>query len=133
MNIEEIRKYILSLPGAEETNPFSEDTEIAVYRVAGKWFAVFMFGRPEWLTVKCDPDRATVLRDCYDAIAPAWHFNKRHWNALRFESLPADIVRREIRHSYMCVIKKNVTPKAARLKLLSMATGAGITDAEPIE
>ena len=49
-------------------------------------------------------------KDEFPAITPAWHFNKRHWNDLRFEALPDEVVMREIRHSFLSVIRQNVTP-----------------------
>lgn len=128
MNIEELRDYILSLPNVAETEPFDED--IVVYKIAGKWFAVLSLDNPDNVAVKCDPDRAVMLRDTYPAITPAWHFNKRHWNYLCFPLLPAGLVMREIRHSYLTVICKNVTPKAARLQLLDDAERHGVKDVE---
>ena len=128
MNIEELRDYILSLPNVAETEPFDED--IVVYKIAGKWFAVLSLDNPDNVAVKCDPDRAVMLRDAYPAITPAWHFNKRHWNYLCFPLLPAELVMREIRHSYLTVIRKNVTPKALRLQLLDDADCHGVKDVE---
>ncbi len=132
MDILEIRDYMLSLPGAEEVLPFSDD-EAAVFKIGGKWFAVYIFGRPEYLAVKCNPDRAILLRDEYSAVTPAWHFNKRHWNDLKFEELPDEVVMQEIRHSYMTVIKKNISPKALREEFTKRAEEAGIEDAPPLD
>lgn len=133
MNIEEVREYLLSLPNVEEVNPFSEDSEIIIYKIGGKWFAAYVFERPEYLAVKCDPDRAVLLRDRFFAITPAWHFNKKHWNDLYFGELPGDVVKQEIRHSYLTVIRKSVTSKLLKNTLLEDACRAGIEDAEPIE
>lgn len=129
MNVEDVRQYMLELPGTEEVCPFADENEIIIYKIGGKWFAAYIFGRPEFLAVKCDPVRAVLLREHYDAITPAWHFNKRHWNDLRFTQLPTEIVKREIRHSYLAVIKANVTPKALRDTLLRQAAETGVTDA----
>ena len=128
MNIEELREYILSLPNVAETEPF--DDPLVVYRIGDKWFAVLNLDNPDNVTVKCDPDRAVMLRDASPAITPAWHFNKRHWNNLCFPMLPDGIVMREIRHSYLTVIRKNVTPKALRLQLLDDAERHGVKDVE---
>ncbi len=125
MDIIALRDYILSLPNVEETQPF-EDKGIIVYKIGGKWCAVFHCDNPAFIGVKCDPDRAIVLRDKYEAITPAWHFNKKYWNYLRFEVLPNAIVQRELRHSYLTVIRKNVTPKALRAELLQAAEKAQI-------
>lgn len=104
MDIMDARDYLLSLPLCEECQPFGDD--FAVYKIEGKMFACTAFGRPGIIALKCDPDRAILLRDSFSAITPASHFNKRHWNDIDTESLDDEIVRREISHSYMTVIKK---------------------------
>ena len=132
MDIIDLREYLLSLPLVEECQPFGDD--VVVYKVGGRMFACCVLEHAERIAVKCNPDRAIVLRDEYlSAITPAWHFNKKHWNDLYFEQLPSDIVKREIRHSYLTVIRENVTPKALRNELLAIVQEAGIEDAQAIE
>ena len=126
MNIEECREYILTLPLVEECQPF--DDEIIVYKIGGRWFAVVSLSHPEDVSVKCDPDRAILLRDEFSAITPAWHFNKKHWNNLHMIILHTEVVKREIKHSYFTVIRKNVTPKALREEILHVATQSGLKD-----
>ena len=128
MDMMDVRDYLVSLPLCEECQPFGE--EIAVYKIEGKMFACTAFDRPGILAVKCNPDRAILLRDSHSAITPAWHFNKKHWNDINVDLLDDELVIREICHSYMTVIKKNVSPKALREKLLSLAAEAGIEDTE---
>ena len=132
MDIIDVRAYTLSLPLVEECQPFGDDA--VVYKVGGRMFMCYVLEHTERVAVKCNPDRAIALRDEYlSAITPAWHFNKRHWNDIYFERLPRKIVEREIRHSYLTVIRENVTPKALREELLEIARKAEIEDAEPIE
>ena len=132
MDIIDLREYILSLPLVEECQPFGDD--VVVYKVGGRLFACCVLEYAERVAVKCQPDRAVVLRDNYlSAITPAWHFNKKHWNDIYFERLPREVVEREIRHSYLTVIRENVTPKALREEILAVVQGAGIKDAEPVE
>ena len=126
MDIIEGREYLLSLPLVEECQTFGEDW--LVYKIGGRMFAAYGFERPQYLPVKCDPDRAVFLRDEFSAIAPAWHFNKKHWNDLRFDALPEEIVKREIQHSYLIVIRENVTPKSLRSEILRTVMAAGIED-----
>ena len=126
MDIIEVREYLLSLPLVEECQTFDEDW--LVYKIGGRMFAAYGFERPQYLPVKCDPDRAVFLRDEFSAIAPAWHFNKKHWNDLRFDALPEEIVKREIQHSYLIVIRENVTPKSLRSEILRTVMAAGIED-----
>ena len=132
MDIIDLREYIVSLPLVEECQPFGDDA--VVYKVGGRMFACYVLEHTTRVAVKCDPDRAIVLRDEYlSAITPAWHFNKRHWNDIYFEQLPRAIVEREIRHSYLTVIRENVTPKALREEILEVVREAKIEDADPIE
>ena len=132
MDIIDLREYIMSLPLVDECQPFGDDA--VVYKVGGKMFACCVLEYAERVAVKCQPDRAVVLRDEYiSAITPAWHFNKRHWNDVYFERLPREVVEREIRHSYLVVIRENVTPKALREEIMKVVSLANIEDAEPIE
>ncbi len=129
MDILDLRNYILSLPLIEECQPFGDD--VVVYKIGGRMFACYILQHTERIAVKCEPERAIELRDEYiDIITPAYHFNKRHWNDLRFELLPRQIVEREICHSYLTVIRKNVTPKALRTEILAIVNDAGIKDVE---
>lgn len=122
----------MSLPMVEECQPFGDDA--VVYKVGGRMFLCYILERTERVAVKCNPDRAIVLRDNYlSAITPAWHFNKKHWNDIYFERLPREVVEREIRHSYLTVIRENVTPKALREEILAVVRAEGIEDAEQIE
>ena len=127
MDILDLRNYILSLPLVEECQPFGDDA--VVYKIGGRMFACYILQHTERIAVKCEPERAIDLRDEYiDIITPAYHFNKRHWNDLRFELLPRQIVEREIRHSYLTVIHKNITPKALRNEILEVVKEANIKE-----
>ncbi|MBE6210213.1 MAG: MmcQ/YjbR family DNA-binding protein [Rikenellaceae bacterium] len=130
MDIVEFREYCLSLPDVEETLPFDDST--LVYKVGGRMFAMLMLEKPDHFVVKCDPERAIILRDRYPQITAAWHMNKRHWNDVRFEGrLSDEALRRELRHSYMLVVRQNVTPKALREQILAdIATEGVVDDAE---
>lgn len=102
----------LSLAGAEETTPFGPDT--LVYKVGGKIFAITTPGEfPSRMNLKCDPARASLLREEYDSIVPGFHMNKQHWNTMTLDgSLPVRLVDELIRHSYHLVIRS--LPKSKR-------------------
>lgn len=131
MDILEVREYLLSLPNVWEGMPFGDD--VLVYKVGERMFAALWLGAGAHLVLKCEPRKAQMLRDRYDAITPAWHFNKKHWNDLDTEELADEQVRGLVRHSYLIVIEQNVTPKALRLELLAQADSEGIVDdSEPL-
>lgn len=105
MDIESLREYCLSLPMTTEDMPFGEDC--LVIRVCGKIFACIGLSRPDYFVLKCNPEFALDLRDRYMEIQPAWHWNKKYWNQLCCSgSLPADLIRSLIRHSYSEVVLK---------------------------
>ena len=132
MDIVDLRAYVLSLPLVEECQPFGDDA--VVYKVGGRMFLCCVLEHAERIAVKCNPDRAIALRDTYlEAITPAWHFNKRHWNDIYFERLPREVVEGEIRHSYLTVIRENITPKALREEIMAVVRAAQIEDAQAIE
>ena len=127
MDIVEFREFCLSFPEVEECLPFDEVT--LVFKVAGKMFAVVGLDNPIGFVVKCDPDRAIALRDKYPQVKAAFHFNKRHWNSIRFEGAMSDLqLQQEIRHSYLLVVKQNVVHKARKLEVLQFVEDEGIVD-----
>ena len=115
MDIESIREYCLGKPWATEEFPFDETT--LVFKVAGKMFACLPLERSEWIMLKCDADYAIELRDRYEAIAPAWHFNKKYWNQHLIPALDDDLIKHLIDHSYEEVVKKLTRKVRAELNL----------------
>ena len=95
-----IASNCLAKPGAVEDYPFGE--EVAVFKVAGKMFALLLLSTdPYKLTVKCDPRLAMALRDRYPAVTPGYHSNKRHWNTILLDgSVPEHELLDFIDHSY---------------------------------
>lgn len=114
MNIENFRKYCLSLKAAEEKMPFGED--VLVFYVKGKIFCLVSIDSFEQISVKCDPDKAVDLRDRYSAVIPGYHLNKKHWNTIRMDGSVSDrLITEWVRDSYNLVIKK--LPKRVREEL----------------
>ncbi len=106
MNVEEIRLYCLSKRETTESFPFDEET--LVFKVANKIFAIVPLERHGQISLKCDPDYAIELREKYEGeIIPAWHLNKKHWNAVLFEnsSISSDFVKELIDHSYKLIVQ----------------------------
>jgi predicted DNA-binding protein (MmcQ/YjbR family) len=103
MNIEILRDYCLSKPGAEETLPFGPDT--LVYKVNGKAFLLTGLNIEQLrFNVKCDPDKALELREEFSCVLPGYHMNKKHWNTIVVDgSVPAKQLKEWIDHSYTLV------------------------------
>lgn len=112
MDLPDAIACFLAKPGAEESTPFGPD--VLVYKVGGKAFALTVPDRfPARINLKCDPERALILRDEHEAILPGYHMNKRHWNTLLLDgSLPTTLVRELIDHSYDLIVA--ALPKSKR-------------------
>lgn len=106
MNVEELREYCLSIKGVEECLPF--DDVSLVFKVMGKMFALLPLDSDFLsISVKCDPDKAIELRDRYEAVESAYHFNKKYWNTLYpNRDLNDQEIKKWIRHSVDEVLKK---------------------------
>ena len=106
MNIEELREYCLSVKDATEDMPFED--ECIVFRVFNKWFAVILLNDPELkIAVKCDPVKAIELRERYNCVEAAWHFNKKYWNSIILNhDMNDETVKHWIKHSVEEVVKK---------------------------
>lgn len=104
MNIEELREYCLSLKGTTECFPFDDVT--LVLKVQGKMFALIPLDKIETsITLKCNPDLAISLREEYEAVVPAYHFNKKHWNTVFLDGhISCKHIREWIDHSYQLVV-----------------------------
>ena len=104
MNIETIREYCLSKPGAEETLPFGPDT--LVYKVGNKAFLLMGLDSIDLrFNVKCDPGRALELRERFPSVIPGFHMNKKHWNTIIVDG---SVSRRQLEewidHSYELIV-----------------------------
>ncbi|HEY2722116.1 MAG TPA: MmcQ/YjbR family DNA-binding protein [Chitinophagaceae bacterium] len=106
MNIESLREYCLSKPGAEETLPFGPNT--LVYKVNGKAFLLMgLDDQPLSFNVKCDPDYAIELREQYACVLPGYHMNKKHWNTIVVDgTVSSSLLKKWIDNSYQLVSKK---------------------------
>lgn len=118
-------------PGAVEDYPFGD--EMAVFKVAGKMFALVPLGeKPGSISLKCDPELATALRNRYAGITPGYHLNKRHWNTVTLDgSVPGDEVLELIEHSYDLVVAR--LTRAQRARLTTWCGGAGPDEFWPRE
>ena len=128
MNIEQTRETCLAMhPNVEEGCPFESlgHPDIA-FKIAGKIFAYLCMpdapscehvGTSNLIVLKCDPGRALELREQYPGIIePAWHWNKKYWNQIRYDKLPEAKVKELIAESFRLVIDK--LPKKIQKELI---------------
>lgn len=111
MNIEDVRNYALTLPGATEDMPYGPDW--LIFRIEGKIFLHIWLESPEpTCAVKLEPDFGLELREHYDGVRPAYHLNKVHWNDIYLNVIDENQVKAWIERSYMLVRSK--LPKRLR-------------------
>lgn len=100
---EEVIGFCLTFPEVYEDYPFRDD-QWAVVRLKGskKVFAwVFERNGCVWVNVKADPEWRDFWREAFEAVLPAYHLNKEHWNSLVLDgSIPDETVRQLIGDSY---------------------------------
>src|SRR5690606_21110433 len=85
--------------------PFGD--EVLVFKVMGKMFALTSIERlPLSVSLKCDPERAVLLRERYPAVQPGYHLNKAHWNTVELDgTVPDGTIRSWIDESYELVVR----------------------------
>ncbi len=108
MNIEDLVTYCSSKKAVTEHLPFDDDT--LVLKVGGKMFLLTSLkmwekGEPS-INLKCDPDRAVLLRAEYDDVLPGYHMSKMHWNTVKVnKSVKDGLLQTMIDDSYTLVLK----------------------------
>lgn len=112
MNIEEVREYCLSLKNVSEHFPF--DDVSLVFKVENKMFLLLPLDAEEpKISLKCNPEYTEELRERYNAVEGAYHFNKKYWNSIYLDrDMPDEEIKKWIDHSFREVIAK--LPKKIR-------------------
>ncbi len=105
MNIESFREYCLSKKAVSESFPFDKTT--LVLKVLDKMFALTDLENEFSISLKCNPEKAILLREKYEAVNGAYHFNKKHWNSVLIDGSISDKEINEwIDDSYNLVVSK---------------------------
>jgi predicted DNA-binding protein (MmcQ/YjbR family) len=100
--------------GVEETFPFGPDT--LVFKVMGKVFALISLSNTNQVNLKCNPVKAIDFRASFNAVIPAFHMNKSHWNTVRFNEDVSDyLILEMVNDSYNLVVAK--LPKKLKMAL----------------
>ena len=110
----QLQAACLAHAGSGEEFPFGPET--SVFKVAGKVFALSPLASPPLrVSLKCEPGLAEELRGAYEAIAPGYHLNKRHWNTVEVAGVPAKLLLDMIEDSYDLVV--SALPRKTREQL----------------
>jgi predicted DNA-binding protein (MmcQ/YjbR family) len=106
VDVSGVRARCLAKPGARAERPFGPDA--VVMKVGGRIFAIIAEdARPAAISLKCEPELASVLRETYPAVVPGYHLDKRHWNTVTLDgSVPDEELAGWIDDSYDLVVDK---------------------------
>lgn len=88
---------------AISTNPFKDYPDMVVMRHKSnnKWFAlIFELENELMINLKCNPVEASILRDEYPYVKPAWHMNKVHWNTVLVNKADREVLQGMIKVSF---------------------------------
>jgi predicted DNA-binding protein (MmcQ/YjbR family) len=113
MDIDWVRRYCLSLPGATEQVQWEDDL---VFKVGGKMFAVApLEAAPVCLSFKCTPEEFAELVE-RPRIKPAAYLARAHWVSLESEdALPRASIERLLTQSRDLAFAKLTRKKQAGL------------------
>ena len=112
MDVEQIRKYCLSMPHATEKVQWGNDL---VFKIGEKMFAVVGL-EPKHdtkLSFKCTPEKFAELVE-HKGIIPAPYVARYHWVALQnLDALPARELKELLKNAYQLVYDK-LPPKVRK-------------------
>jgi predicted DNA-binding protein (MmcQ/YjbR family) len=113
MDLEEIRKFCLSLPGATEDVKWGNDLTFCIGK---KMFAVSgLETAAQSISFKCTPEKFAELVE-KDGIIPAHYVARYHWVTVeKFDALKSNELQALIEDSYKMVREK--LPKKLRNEL----------------
>ncbi len=105
MNVEDIREYCISKKAVTEDFPFNDVA--LVLKVLDKMFALVNIEEDLSINLKCNPEKAILLRNEYEAVKPGFHMNKKHWNTVEIDgTIATSKIYEWIDDSYNLVISK---------------------------
>lgn len=116
MEKQKLEQYLLTLKGAESSYPFGPD--VLVFKVMGKMFALTSAHRgvPN-VTLKCIPLDGEILAEQFEAIAPGYHMNKKHWITISLTGEVSKVMLQDLASkSHELVVKKLTKAQKSELE-----------------
>lgn len=111
---EEVVAYCLTLEHVYEDYPFHDPNWCVIRHEKNRKVFAWIFHKDGnvWVNVKCDPQWRDFWRQAFDAVVPAYHLNKEHWNSVILNgSVPKEDIRRMILESYDLTAPKSPKKK----------------------
>lgn len=106
---EDVIQYCFTLQNVYEDYPFHDENWTVMRCKQNKKTFAMIYEKDNniWINVKVSPEWIEFWRDAYDAIVPAYHMNKVHWNSIILDgSVPDNEIKRMIGESYDLVKPK---------------------------
>lgn len=103
MNRKELIDYCLTLPDTYEDYPFKDVNWTVIRSRKNRKVFAWIFERQDniWINLKADPEWRDFWRESFEAVLPAYHLNKKHWNSLIMDgTIPEDTMKLLINESY---------------------------------
>ncbi|HLR26443.1 MAG TPA: MmcQ/YjbR family DNA-binding protein [Fodinibius sp.] len=119
MNLKEFKKFCLSFDGVTENRPF-DDENILAFNVMDKVFALTNTEDFNSINMKCDPVKASMLRNLYEEVQTGEFLDKRHWNAVVPDGeLDDELIKEWIKDSYNIIVEDLPRKKQKKLEKMS--------------
>ena len=100
---EEALSYGLGFPDTYQDAPFHDANWQLVRVKKSKKAFLWTYEKDGYINInlKVDPEWRDFWRRAYEAVQPAYHQNKEHWNTVILDgSIPDDVIKRMIAESY---------------------------------
>lgn len=104
----EVIDFCLTLNNVYEDYPFSDTNWTLMRHCENKKCFAWIFKRDGniWVNVKCRPEWCEFWRGAFEAVVPAYHLNKTHWNSVILNgTVPSDDLKNMIKESYDLTLK----------------------------
>jgi predicted DNA-binding protein (MmcQ/YjbR family) len=112
---EAVKAALAAMPGAASAAVPSAPG-VVMYKVIGKIFAILEMRRVEAVILKCDPNKAEILRAHYAGVGHRSHLDRRFWICVDLNAdVPVEEVERLAAHSYELVRAKLTRKQQALL------------------
>jgi predicted DNA-binding protein (MmcQ/YjbR family) len=80
MNLRTIEEYLTSL--GEVTKETITGDNVILFKRNDKLFALLELTDPIKISLRCDPELASLLREKYETVMPGQKLNNKHWNTI---------------------------------------------------
>lgn len=106
--------YCMQKKEVYEDYPFSDSNWALIRHKSNKKTFACIYEREDkiWINVKCNTQWRDFWRSTYQAVIPAYHQNKEHWNSIILDgTIPEKEIKRMIDESYDLTLPSKLRKK----------------------